>query len=479
MLIRQTILYLPAQLLPALAQFVSLIIWSHFTSAEVIGIVTLLVSIQEFLVLGFMGFWTNYTVRYASQSAEPEQAAALARTSTLVVFGSSAGQAIVAVILYLSLIDAHASSLVLFMAAMMVAGRAFNSFQAERGRGRGDILLYSVGVMAGPVVGMGVGIGFILSFGPNELLIFAGFAIAQLVAVLFGLIRDRSWLSFGTPSREILGHALRYGMPLILSAVCIWLTQNIARLLVNHYSGLAAAGIYALGFGLGFRVATIAAMSVTAAAFPIAVRYSNAGEHDKAMEQLSKNVILLMIVLLPSMAGLAVVSRDLLTIFIAEGMREPAHPIMLWAILAGTLICFRQHFLHQVFLLKGNTHIIGKVSLAETVIALISGFLAVQHWGSLGGIVSLVFTSGLSTATMLVFALRAGLRPPWFDLGKIALATIVMAVAVRLVPEASDIAHLAIRIAVGGVAFVVVAGLLYADQLGRLGLKFMPRPNPR
>lgn len=469
MLIRQTFLYLPAQLLPPLAQFVSLIVWSHFASAEVIGIVTLLVSIQEFLVLGLMGFWTNYTIRYASKAlTDPKEIHEQAATCTAVVFGSSLIQALLGVILYLTLINAHTSPVILATAAIMVFGRSFNSFQAERGRGRGDVLLYSIGVMAGPVIGMGVGVALLTRFGSSELAIFFGFAVAQLAAVLFGLARDRSWFALGRPSIEILGRALRYGLPLILSAVSIWLTQNIARLLVSHFSGLAAAGVYALGFGLGFRVAVVAAMSVTAAAFPIAVRYSHAGEHDRAMEQLSRNVTLLMIVLAPSMTGLAMIAKDVLTIFIAQPLREPVYPIMLWSILAGSIICFRQHFLHQVFLLKGNTHVIGKVSLAEAAIALLAAFFAVPKWGGLGGIISLTASSSLSTAVMMAFALRAGLRPPWLDLGKITAASIAMAGALSFVPEAADIGHLVWRIGVGGLAFALALSILYAPYLVRL-----------
>ena len=248
-------------------------------------------------------------------------------------------------------------------------------------------------------------------FGSDELWIFIGYAAAQTVAAIGGLMRDRSWVSFGRPDMPILKHALDYGLPLIVSAVFIWVTQNTPRLLVRWFYSLGAAGIYSLGFGLGFRVAMVAAMSVTAAAFPLAVSYANRGDDTGAMRQLSHNAALLVGVLASSMVGLALVSGDLVDLAIAAPLRAAVHPIMVWSLLAGSIICFRQHFLHQVFLLKDRTRPIGTVSAIEAVVAVAVGLLCVPRYGAVGGIVALTITSTMSMTTMFVLAMRLGLRP--------------------------------------------------------------------
>jgi O-antigen/teichoic acid export membrane protein len=47
MLLRQTILYLPAQFVGPLAQFVSVILWTYFLSPEELGAFALITAAQE------------------------------------------------------------------------------------------------------------------------------------------------------------------------------------------------------------------------------------------------------------------------------------------------------------------------------------------------------------------------------------------------------------------------------------------------
>lgn len=466
MLLRQTVLYLPAQLLPAAMQFVALVLWSHLATPSVIGIVTLFVSIQDFMVLGFVNFWTSYTVRYATKEFEtPAAAAAFDRTATAVMIGSSLLQAAVAVALYAALIDLHPRPWLLPILVLVVFGRAFNTFQAERGRAQGDILLYSIETIAGPVGGALIGVALLWRFGSDELWIFVGYAGAQTLAAAAGLLRDRSWVRWGRPDGAVIRHALGYGGPLIVSSLFIWITQNTPRVLVSAFFGLAAAGVYALGFGLGFRVAVIAAMSVTAAAFPIAVRYANKGDMAGAMRQLANNAVLLVAVLAASIAGLALVSGDVTGLFVKASLQEAARPIMLWSLLAGAIICFRQHFLHQVFLVKEHTRPLGYVAAAEAVAAVLIGLLIVPRWGALGGVISLTVTSTGSMAAVLVMAMGQGLRPPWRDFARIALATGAMALAILAIQGGHSVPLLVARIAAGGAAFVGVMALLYGRAL--------------
>ncbi len=467
MLMKQTALYLPAQLLPAAAQFIQLALWSHFTRAEVIGRVALLVSIQDFMILGLMGFWTSYTMRFAAKPPESEAAAERMRyTSSAVVFTVTALHGVLAWAMYVALIDHHPRPVLIPILMLMVGGRAFNIYQAERARAGGDILLYSAEVMIGPVVGMAVGIALLILFGSDELWIFAGFAVAQVCAALFGLIRDRSWVSFGRPDGAILRHAIGYGVPVIISAVCVWVTQNSARMLVGYDYGLAAAGVYSLGFGLGYRAATIAAMAVTAAAFPLAVRFANAGDDAGAMRQLATNATLLLAVMASSMTGLALVAHDMLHLFVSARMRDGAYPVMLWTLLAGTVGCFRVHFLHQIFLLKAQTKPIATVAVVEAAGTLLLALFVVPASGATGGAIALAGSSFVSMVVMLVLGMRAGFRVPWADFLRIAIATAAMTLVVELTPAAHNVVTLAMRIAAGGASFAAAGAILYRRRLG-------------
>lgn len=459
MLLRHTLLFLPAQLLPALCQFAALIAWSHLATAEVIGIVTLFTSIQEFLNIAFLVFWNQYNARYSMKYAEsPEELERFQRASTVMVMLSLTIQIIAAIIAYAIIIDPHLSIAMGLVLAGLVGARALNLFQAERARARQDVLGYSIPVMSGPVFGFALGLGLLWHFGSSAYLVFLGFAVAQLIGVAFSLTRDRDWIRLGRPDMGIIRHAMGYGGPLIISTILSWVTQNASRLAISYVFGLAAVGIYSLGFGLGYRASMVSAMMVNAAAFPIAVRMANKGDLQGARRQLAANGTLLFTVLGASIVGLALVSSDVLTLLVSKSMHGPVRPVMLWSLLAGTFICIRQYFLNQFFLLESNTRPIATISIIEAVVAVALASAVVPFAGPVGGAMALAATSGTSVAVTYWWVRGAGLIVPWAALGRIALASAAMALAVLLIPVAHTVPQLILRIAVGGVVYVLVLG---------------------
>ena len=123
--------------------------------------------------------------------------------------------------------------------------------------------------------------------GPSPEWPLAGYAVAQLVAALIVLPTLRSGLSFWPIDREIVANALRYGIPLIIGGALGWVGLNASRFIVNEMSGVAAAGLFAVGYGLGQRAAAVAAMLVTAAAFPLAVKSMEQEGSQAGMRQLA------------------------------------------------------------------------------------------------------------------------------------------------------------------------------------------------
>ncbi len=64
MLLKQTLQYLPAQVLGPSAQFAAILIWTHVASPATIGAVTLIVIAQELLNGVLLGWWTQYCMRF-------------------------------------------------------------------------------------------------------------------------------------------------------------------------------------------------------------------------------------------------------------------------------------------------------------------------------------------------------------------------------------------------------------------------------
>jgi len=232
--------------------------------------------------------------------------------------------------------------------------------------------------------------------------------------------------------------------------------------------------LFAVGYGLGQRAAAVAAMLVTAAAFPLAVRTMEQGGSRAAMRQLADNFALLVAILAPSLAGIFTLRTEIVHLLIALPFQQVTLAILPLATLSGAIRNLRAHFGDQVFLLHNRTRwmmIIAAIDASLTVIFSAIGF---HYWGLAGAAAA---TVGAALAGAIVsFAVgftRFGLTLPVAHLARIAVATITMASLLNLFPEAPTLGHLAAHIGAGAAAYLATLALLYAPSLFRM---FRARP---
>ena len=57
MLIRQTFLYLPAQLIGPLFQFIAAVVWTHWLMPDAYGVLTFIFAAQELAYILCNGWW--------------------------------------------------------------------------------------------------------------------------------------------------------------------------------------------------------------------------------------------------------------------------------------------------------------------------------------------------------------------------------------------------------------------------------------
>jgi O-antigen/teichoic acid export membrane protein len=71
MLIYQTLLYLPAQLLGPAFQLLAAIAWTHWLSPSEYGVLALIIAAQDLIFYVCLSWWSQYTTRYYAQHDEP------------------------------------------------------------------------------------------------------------------------------------------------------------------------------------------------------------------------------------------------------------------------------------------------------------------------------------------------------------------------------------------------------------------------
>lgn len=466
MLLRHTLLYMPAQIVGPLFQLIAMIVWTHLVSDHTLGVITLVTATHELLQVGFLTWWSQYALRFFGRFQNGDEAQRFYRTENAVLLVSVLGQSLAVAGILIVVIAPDATPLLLTATAAYVVTRSLNLYLGERARVRQQIGVYSIQQMLGPSLGFILGLIAIEWRGQAPEWPLAGYAVAQLLAVLVVLPKIGHGRRLWPLDRAIIGHALHYGIPLVIGGGLGWIGLNASRFIVNDMLGVAAAGLFAVGYGLGQRAATVAAMLVTAAAFPIAVKRMEESGSAVAMRQLSDNSALLIAILAPSVVGIFMLRAEIVHTLIAAPFQQVTLAVLPLSVLAGAIRNLRAHFGDQVFLLHNRTRLLIVVAGIDAAMTVSLSFACIHRWGIAGGAIATVAAAG--AAATVSFALgfsRFGLTLPLGHLARIALATTAMAAVLHAMETAPGAIVLAMHIAAGAAAYAATLALLYAPLL--------------
>ena len=469
MLLRHTLLYLPAQIVGPLFQLIAMIVWTHVVDEHTLGVITLVTATHELLQIALLTWWSQYALRYFGRYQNQGEVSRFYRTENAVLLVSVLLQSILAVAILLLVIAPDADTGLLVASVGYVITRTLNLYIGERARVHHHIWVYSIQQIVGPSAGFVIGLILIKLISPSAEWPLAGYALAQLVAAIIVLPKIGYGRSFWPFDREIVNQALHYGIPIVIGGALGWVGLNASRFIVNDMLGVAAAGLFAVGYGLGQRAAAVAAMLVTAAAFPLAVKSMEQSGSKVAMRQLADNSALLIAVLAPSIIGIYMLRDEIIHLLIAVPFQRVTLAVLPLSALAGSIRSLRAHFVDQTFLLHGRTRLMIVVAAIDAAATVLLSFIFIRHWGLIGAAgATVVAAIAAAIVSFTIGFTKFGLTLPLNHLIPVALATAAMAALLWNLPEAKSLIVLAGHIAAGATAYVAVLVVLYAMPLLRM-----------
>src|ERR1700726_876725 len=469
MLLRHTLLYLPAQIVGPLFQLIAVIVWTHVVDEHTLGVITLITATHELLQIAFLTWWSQYALRFFGRYQDQGEALRFYRTENAVLLVSVTIQSIIVTAILLLVIAPDASSGLLIATVAYVITRTLNLYIGERARVRHHIWVYSIQQIVGPSAGFVVGLVLIRVIGQSAEWPLAGYALAQLVAAVIVLPKIGYGRSFWPLDREIVNHALHYGIPIVIGGALGWVGLNASRFIVNDMLGVAAAGLFAVGYGLGQRAAAVGSLLGTGAAFPLAVKSMEQSGSKVAMRQLADNSALLIAILAPSITGIFMLRAEIVHLLIAAPFQKVTLAVLPLSVLAGSIRALRAHFVDQTFLLHNRTRLMIVVAAIDAIVTVVLSLIFIRYWGLVGAAGATVVAA--LAAAIVSFAIafsRFGLTLPLNHLVPIALATTAMAALLRHFPQAPSLIFLAGHIAAGAAVYVALLVLLYASSLLRM-----------
>jgi O-antigen/teichoic acid export membrane protein len=466
MLARHTLLYLPAQVVAPLTQFVSIIIWAHLLSASDLGVVTLIIAIHELSFAAFFMWWSHFALRFiAGFSGEAGRRSFVGGESSAMLI-SAALQALAAIPVMAFALPGALDAAMLSVTSVFMLTRSLNAYMAERARAEAQIGLYTIMQVAGPLLGLLIGVALIRAGYRTPASVFVGYIAAQTCAVGAMVLMSDFGRHGVVASGPMLRRAAAFGVPVTMASMLALFAVNAPRFIVEHGSGLSALGAFSVGYGLGLRASSFAIMLVTAGAYPLAVRAMEREGVAAAYAQLSRNMTIVALVVAPVAFGLLAVNRSVVDLIVPPTFRDVTALVLPFATIGGLLRYLRAHTTDQAFLVRSRPGLITIIGLVDLVGAVVSSVVGLRLDGVAGAAAGPMVSGAVMFAVSLAAARWAlGFRIPARSLVAIAGAAAIMAVIVAASPPGAGLAGLAARIALG--ALVYAAAIVVALPLGR------------
>jgi len=475
-MLKQTLLYLPAQLFGPLAMFVAAVVWTHMLDAETYGAVSLVLAAQELVYMLTIAWWSLYALRYRG-AVEEERRAKLVATDNAVVFAGAALQVIVAMPL-LGALGVEQTPALAAASTVLFVTRSLLTHYSEIARSEQAIGTYTIAQLAGPLAGTLASFAGVKLFGGTTTAALVGIAGAQTIGLVWAMVRLKVDLHLRLPDRDVLRDAVAYGLPVIFVGLLGWVSTNGIRTLVERMAGAEALGLVSVGWGLGQRVSSVAAMLLTAAAFPIAVKRFESGDEEGALHQLSLNGSMLFGLLAPTCVGVTLVADRLVTAMIAEPYRVATIAVLPLAVLAGAIRNQRLHNFDQVFLLNAVTTRFIPVNIIEAIGTTAGTMIGIEMGhdmvsvlvGATAGALFGTTLGAVITARIAISTYR--MRPQWGAWTRILVACGAMAAVLLPIPWGTGTIALIVEIVVGMVVYGAALVALFPEIRALLRARF-------
>lgn len=463
MLLRQTLLYLPAQVLGPLFQLVSAFVWTHYLAPGEMGLFALVSAAQELAFATAVMWFALYTVRYYDGSAAEAERARFHASESAVMIAASIAMGLGLAVLPLNN-GSQLEGAVLASSILYVVSRCLVSYLAERARVEGDTLAYTALQTFSPVAGFFISLGLVRMLPAGAATVLLGYTAAQVLSIAYALTRLTYSLRPHGFELSLIRKGLSFGLPVIIGGLFVWIANNGVRLLIEWKLGLEAVGLVTVGWALGLRGANFASMLTTAAAFPLAVRRAREGGMKEGQAQLVRNGVLLAATLAPAIAGMIVIGKPLIALVVAAPYRATTEAVLPLALVTGAVRAVRIHFPNQIYLLHERSTATLRFDIWDGVLAVALGLAGLLVGGIVGCVAGVAVASLVTLAVAMDGAWREyGFTFPLPDLMRIGLATALMMLAVGLFDAAPNALSLGAAIALGGAVYVVSLAVFYPE----------------
>jgi O-antigen/teichoic acid export membrane protein len=327
----------------------------------------------------------------------------------------------------------------------------------ERRRAAGDVraaaLLDIVMTAGGFAVGAGLAL---MGFGGASPLV--GIGAAAALCLIFALPTELKQMRGGVyePARARLYAG--YGVPVSLSLILSLALATTDRFLLAAYLNETAVGVYHAGYSLANRTLDVMFIWLGMAGGPAAIAALERGGHKALRETAREQAGFMVALALPAAVGLALVAKPLADVMVGPALREGAAQVTPWIAASAFFAGVTTYYFHTAFTLARRTGLLLAAMAFPALANVALCLVLIPRLGLQGALWATVAAYGLGAIASYALGRRAIALPlPLETAGKAALGSVLMALAVRLVPAFGGVGELAAKAAVGLVVYATIA----------------------
>lgn len=431
--VKDLLLYLPSQIVPAIVGLIAIPIITRLFSPEEYGNYILVMATVSVLVI-IVGWLPASIIRFYPTCERDGRIRELYGAIAIWFFVTVA----LLVIIYVGVIRAVHAYMGIQLYYLMLIGvlifvlRAVFLVSASFLRAKRQVGLYASLFSGYYVASFAIGIALVIYFGYGVEGLLWGHIISLIVMVPLLLKVALVKFSWGGGSSSTLTKEIaRYGFPLILGVLAAWVLTFSDRYILELFRGTYEVGIYSASYLISERSIYLLSYLFVLASGPLAMEVWEKEGEAKSREFVTRVTRYYLIICLPAVIGLSFLAKPIIMIFTASEYHQGFHIVYLIAF--GVFFLGLQNSFYTGLMFYKQTKLIMMNVMAAVLLNVVLNFLLVPRYGYMAAAVTTLVSYAFLLTTMIIVSRRYFVwKFPVKSLVRVTIASAIMGAVICL-----------------------------------------------
>ena len=479
-MLKHILVYSPARIVPAIIALINLAVFTRVLSVEQYGYFALATA-AALTLDGFLGQWLMSGIMrfHAAQKTKADLDRLLASCGVLFLIPALIVCLITATIFF-AFWKAGTEQTLILLALPYFFIHSFEQLVLRVHMAGLNSPRFVILHLVQSVFSAAVAAALAIHVSADPATVLLGMTSGFLLILLIDFRTTLRFLALWRASWESVTDLIKFAWPTIIASGLSLLTSRINRFLVLALMGPAAVGILNATQIIAQQALASVFMLVAMAAHPLTVKVQEQEPIDALRNRLSDNAIWIFGLGLPSAIGLIAISPELVTLLLDSTYHNQAINIVPYLTIAAFLNSLRSHFIiHSFFLAKKNHYNI-YVAIPSFILISLLNYIFIPIFGIFGAVLATLLTEFVAVLLALNLTRWAIRLPiPYIDIGRIIIATLVMYLAITVIPSGLILTTLFAKLAVGLMAYSIAIIITNTNEMRDLLLKYIKKMHRR